>query len=157
VKRAFTSVALALVGLAGTARAQDDFSAQTVRLVDNGFCAGLAWVTLLPGETVTRDIGPDFYVYRVKGPGDRGWGAYSGFAGQSRPDRRRALVSKDGASVFRGTGNDGAFNGYFVGDDHEQNHFFANFFKGDATDAPFFDRIELGRKGSAKCKKYNVQ
>ena len=147
------ALAFALVGWVGTARA----STETVTLIDNGFCAGLAWVTLLPGETVTRDVGPDFYVYRVSGPGDRTWGAYSGFAGQSSSNRRRPLVSKDGAPVFRGTGGDGAFNGYFVGNDREQNHFFANFFKDDAPDARFFDRVEFGSKARAKCKKYNAQ
>jgi hypothetical protein len=156
MRRAFAGAALvlALVRIDGAASAQDDSS---VRLVDNGFCAGLAWVTLLPGETLKRDLGPDFSVYRVNGPGDREWGAYSGFAGQSSPDRRHRLITKDGVSVFRGTGDDGAFNGYFVGNDREQNHFFANFFKDDGTDAQFFDRVELGSKARAKCEKYNAQ
>src|SRR4051794_25016794 len=92
-----------------------------VHLVNGGFCAGLAWVKLLRGEVATVDYGPDFNVYRVRGPGKAEWGSYSGFAGQSRPDLRHLLLTKDGTTVFRGTDDSGSFNGYFVGDGRQQN------------------------------------
>src|SRR5438270_14039583 len=93
-----------------------------VDLVDGGLCVGLAWVKLLPGEVAKVDYGPDFNVYRVRGPGKANWGVYSGFAGQSSPDIRHVLLEKDRVSVFRGT-RDKTFNGYFVGNGQSQNHF----------------------------------
>jgi hypothetical protein len=123
----------------------------TVRLVDNGFCAGLSWVTLAPGESVTRDVGPDFEVYRGRGPGERSWGIYSGFAGQSHPDRDHVLVRREGVAVYRGTSRDGAFNGYIAGDHRAQNHFFGNVFTDRPADAAFFARVEFGDEAKARC------
>ena len=125
-----------------------------VKLVDNGFCVGLAWVTLRPGEVATVDHGPDFDVYRVRGPGEIEWGSYSGFAGQSKPDEQHPLLKKDGTAVYRGTDNGGSFNGYFVGDSRQQNHFFGTMFKDSAGDAEFFDRVILGPAATAKCESY---
>ena len=124
-----------------------------VRLVNNGFCVGLAWVTLRSGEIVTVDYGPDFNVYRVRGPGNTEWGSYSGFAGQSKPDEQHPLLKKDGVAVYRGTADDGSFNGYFIGDDHQQNHFFGTTFKDSATDSGFFDRVILGSTAKSKCER----
>ena len=125
-----------------------------VRLVDNGFCAGLGWVELTPGEVATVDYGPDFSVYRVRGPGKAEWGSYSGFAGQSSPDEAHVLLKKDGVTVYRGVDSDGKFNGYYVGDEHQQNHFFGTMFKDAATDSSFFDRVTLGPAAKAKCESY---
>jgi len=126
-----------------------------VELHDGGFCAGLSWVSLTSGETVTVEYGPDFNVFHVKGPADRWWGIYSGNFGQSRPDRAHPLLAKDGAVVFRGTGDDasdkGHFNGYFVGDGRGQNHFFGNVFKDAVPDRAFFQRIRLGKTAERLC------
>jgi hypothetical protein len=124
-----------------------------VALRQGGFCADISWIGLQDGEAVTVDYGPDFNVYRVTGPGDRSWGVYAGFAGQSRPGAR--LLSKDGTTVYRGTEEDderkAAFDGYFASDKHEQNHFFGNVFKDKPGDAQFFARVRFGRAAKALC------
>ena len=125
-----------------------------VRLVDRGFCVGLAWVTLQPGEVATVDYGPDFNVYRVRGPGKAEWGSYSGFAGQSKPDVKHWLLARNGITVFRGVDDRGAFNGYFIGDSSRQNHFFGTVFKDARSDASFFARVMLGTPAKAKCESY---
>jgi hypothetical protein len=121
------------------------------KLTHGGLCVGLAWVRLLPGEVAKVDYGPDFDVYRVHGPRKAEWGAYSGFAGQSAPDLHHVLLSKDGVTVFRGTGN-GAFNGYFIGDNSEQNHFFGTIFKDSSADAKFFSRVRFGASAKMECE-----
>ena len=127
----------------------------SVPLRDNGFCAGLAWVTLAPGQTVALEQGPDFDVYRVSGPGGFLWGVYSGRAGQSRPDR--TLTSRDGTAIRRGTrrsnngDGDGQFNGYVVASGAAQNHFFGGVFRDHANDARFFDQVRLGQAAARLC------
>ncbi|MDB5693632.1 MAG: hypothetical protein JWO81_2695 [Alphaproteobacteria bacterium] len=124
-----------------------------IELRNNGFCAGISWVILVPGETVTMDDGPDFNVYRVRGPGGREWGVYSGFAGQSAPGQ--ALLTKDGTTVYRGTerdeGGKRVFDGYYVGRKGGQNHFFGNVFRDDSADADFFKRVRLGKAADKLC------
>jgi hypothetical protein len=140
----------ALFALALLQDAQD----QPVTLHDNGFCAGVSWVTLQPGETVTADRGPDFLVFRVKGRADRWWGVYGGMAGQASPDRAHPLLGKDGATVYRGTeAEEGRkrFGGYFVARGGGQNHFFGNVFKDAATDRAFFARVRFGRVAEQLC------
>ena len=132
-------------------------SGNPVTLVDGGLCVGLAWVKLLPGEVATVDYGPDFNVYRVHGPGDAEWGAYSGTAGQSSPDAAHPLLRKNGVTVYRGVGTKG-FDGYFIGqEDHgisEQNHFFGTVFKDALTDMQFFSRVTFGSAARAKCESH---
>jgi hypothetical protein len=145
-----------LVAAAASAPGQIDWNHpddNPVTVRDSGFCAGIGWVTLLPGEVATVDYGPDFNVYRVRGPGGREWGIYTGFAGQSGPDS--LLLSKDGARVYRGTekdeGGKPVFDGYFTSRHHFQGHFFGNVFKDAPADRAFFSRIRLGRKGEQLC------
>lgn len=122
-----------------------------VSLVDGGLCVGLAWVKLLPGEVATVDRGPDFDIYRVKGANDAEWGAYSGFAGQSTPDKTLPFLTKDGVTVYPGKASNGSFNGYFIGGNGQQNHFFGTPFKDAAGAFAFFGRVSLGAIAKAKC------
>ena len=148
---------LIAASLAGSAPGQIDWkhpNNNPVRLVDRGFCVGLAWVTLIPGEVAKVDYGPDFNVYNVRGPGRAEWGAYSGFAGESTPDLKHQLLVKNGVTVFRGTDSRGEFNGYFVGDNQRQNHFFGTVFKDAPTDAAFFSRVTFGATAKARCESY---
>jgi hypothetical protein len=147
-------------------------SGNPVQLVDGGLCVGLAWIKLLPGEIATVDYGPDFNVYRVKGPGEAQWGAYSGFAAQAGPDREHPLLTKSGATVYRGTSGAG-FDGYFLEEVRSsvvmerrpdgsvasenisftsQNHFFGTIFKDAPSDEAFFDRVTFGSSARAKCE-----
>jgi hypothetical protein len=140
--------------LGGVAADQIDWKhpyGNPVKLVNGGLCVGLAWVKLLPGEVPTVDYGPDFNVYRVRGPGKAEWGAYSGFAAQSTPDIHRILLTKDRVTVFRGTG-DGTFDGYFVGVEGSQNHFFGTVFNDSPSDARFFARVSFGAPANAECE-----
>jgi hypothetical protein len=127
-----------------------------VRLIDNGFCAGLTWVTLRPGETVKLDIGPDFNVYHVTGPGKKWWGVYSGFAASAKPDEARPLLKRADAAVFRAT-EEGRFEGYLVYQKDQQNHFFGSVFADAPGDADFFSRVEFGATAQAKCARQSPQ
>jgi hypothetical protein len=150
------TAALILSGLvAAAAPSQIDWKHpynNSVPLNDGGICVGLAWVRLQPGEVATVDYGPDFNVYRVRGSGNAEWGSYSGFAGQSTPDVAHALLTKDGVTVYRGTDRDGSFNGYFVGEEGRQNHFFGKIFEDSPSDTGFFDRVIFGSAERARCE-----
>jgi hypothetical protein len=122
------------------------------RLVhDGGFCAGLSWIGLLPGEKLTADDGPDFVVYRVNGPGKRSWGVYSGNFAQVRGNGT-LLLTRDGVVVHAAV-EDGKFRGYLAEKKGWQNHFFGSVFIGKPTDKAFFDRVDFGPKGQALCRK----
>jgi hypothetical protein len=118
-----------------------------------GFCAGISWIDLRPGEVLTKDDGPDFTVYRVTGPDGREWGVYSGMAGMADPDRK--LLRKDSKTIFRGveTGEAGkrTFSGYFVSSKGAQNHFFGNVFHDSTDDRSFFDRVRFGAAAKLRC------
>jgi hypothetical protein len=145
-----------LILLATSAAGQIDWKhpyGNPVNLVDGGLCTGLSWVKLLPGEVATVDYGPDFNVYRVHGPGNAEWGAYSGFAAQVSGNSARPLIKKDGVTVYRALGAE--FQGYFVEEKtkkfSDQNHFFGNVFKDSPGDAAFFARVTFGPAADAKC------
>jgi hypothetical protein len=119
-----------------------------------GACVGLARVTLLPGETVAVDHGPDFDVYRVSGPaGSKGhdWGVYSGGFAQVKGNGP-VLLSRNGVVVRRAIEN-GEFRGYLAAKGYGQDHFFGSVFKGTDADRTFFDRVDFGPKGQALCRK----
>ncbi len=146
-----------LLSLAAPQPEEMDWKNVPVQLVDGGFCVGLAWVTLKAGEAATVDYGPDFNVYRLRGPEDAEWGIYSGFAGESKPDRQHALLKKNGVVVYRGLGENASFNGYFVEQGHAQNHFFGTTFKDDVSDSSFFERVSFGPTAKTKCESHPEQ
>lgn len=147
-------LAILLLGQSAGTIDQSQPMNNAVRLIDNGFCIGEGWVTLRDGESVTVDQGPDFSVYRVRGPGGAEWGVYSGFAGQSGADRAHVLLTKDGVAVYRGIDRDGRFDGYFIGGANAQNHIFGSMLKDASGDAAFFDRVRLGDYAKRRCTEY---
>lgn len=124
---------------------------QPVETFEHGFCAGISWVTLRSGETVTVDFGPDFRVFRVAGAADQSWGVYSGNAAQVSYAARRRVARRNGVTLNAVT-EDGAFRGYLAIDRQGwQNHFFGSVFNGSARDLAFFDRVDFSAAGQAKC------
>ena len=119
---------------------------------DGGVCAGLSWVKLAPGEKAYVEHGPDFVVLRFEGrggPGDHGWGVYSGNFAQVRGNGP-LLIERAGVSVHRAQ-KDGEFRGYVAEKDGWQNHFFGSVFDGTDADRRFFDRIDFGQAGRKLC------
>ena len=123
-------------------------------MIDGGLCIGLGWVKLVPGEVAKVDHGPDFDVFRVRGPGKAEWGTYSGSAARVSADVSRPLLKKDGVTIYRAASN--GFEGYFAEENGQeissQNHFFGNVFKDASTDATFFRRVTFGVAAKAKCE-----
>lgn len=127
-------------------------SGGAVPLFENGFCAGISWITLRPGETVTRDDGPDFAVFRVRGPGNAWWGVYSGNAAQVSGDDGRAFAERDGVTI-QAMSNGSGFGGYLAHDRRGwQNHFFGSVFHNGRDDLAFFARVDFSAAGQAKCE-----
>jgi hypothetical protein len=147
--------ALLATSMATTASAAiGDPTGQPVETFENGFCAGISWITLRPGETVTVDEGPDFYVFRVTGPSNLSWGVYSGNAAQVSDADRRQVARRNGVTISAAT-EGGRFRGYLaVNSDGWQNHFFGSVFNGSATDIAFFDRVDFSEAGQAKCQSH---
>ncbi|MEI9928327.1 MAG: hypothetical protein WDN44_12335 [Sphingomonas sp.] len=107
------------------------------------FCSGLSSIALRPGETMTRQEGPDFTVFYVQGAG-ADFGVYAGNYAQVMNDARTQFMKRGGLTVMR-VADHGDFHGYLVTDAHGlQNHFFGSVFKGDDGDAAFFDRVRFG-------------
>ncbi|MBB4096628.1 hypothetical protein [Sphingomonas kyeonggiensis] len=126
-----------------------------VKLADGGFCAGIAWVDVGLDGDVIAEWGPDFTVYRYRGPSER-WGVYSGMFAQTGNGRER-LFERDGVQVDRISQN-GQFAGYVAEDrGHRQNHFFGPVFKGNLGDLAFFRRVDFGASGKQKCERHPVQ
>lgn len=122
-----------------------------VPLHENGFCAGISWITLRAGETVTRDNGPDFTVWRVRGQGDAWWGAYAGNASQVSGLDAQRFVERDGVTITARSDRDG-FRGYLAENRQGwQNHFFGAVFHNSREDLAFFDRIDFSAAGQEKC------
>jgi hypothetical protein len=123
-----------------------------VPLFENGFCTGISWITLRPGEVVTRDDGPDFTVFQVRGPGDAWWGVYAGNAAQVSGMDAHAFAQRDGVTITSRTDRDG-FRGYLARDSRGwQNHFFGSVFHNASGDLAFFDRVDFSAAGQAKCR-----
>ena len=121
---------------------------------DGGVCAGLSWVSLVPGESVSVERGPDFNVFRFTRSGgetDNWWGVYDGNAAQVRGNGP-LLLRRDGVTVKRAVEN-GKFRGYLAKKGDWEEHFFGSVFNGSDKDKLFFDRIEFGRRGQALCAK----
>lgn len=140
-----------LAGCNSPASTADEFGAQAS--LTNGFCAGISWVNLLPGETMHEQSGPDFAVYKGEGPNGTQWGVYWGSWASSSPQSDHVLIHKSNVEVVRAVKENGQFDGYIVEESGEQNHFFGNVFAGTASDAKFFDRVQLGSVAQAMCEK----
>jgi hypothetical protein len=134
-----------------------DPTGQPVEMFENGFCAGISWITLRSGEAVTADEGPDFRVFRVTGPEGHSWGVYSGNAAQVSYAARRQVARRSGVTLSAVT-EDGAFRGYLAANRQGwQNHFFGSVFDGSARDLAFFDRVDFSPAGQAKCESHRGQ
>jgi hypothetical protein len=121
---------------------------------DGGMCAGLSWIRLAEGETVTAEPGPDFTVYRfegLKGPDHSWWGVYSGNYAQVRGNGP-LLLKRDGVAVHRAV-TDGQFRGYLAEKNGRQNHFFGSVFSGTDKDKAFFVRVDFSARGQTLCAK----
>jgi hypothetical protein len=155
---AFAPLTALAIGIATPAFATlSEPTTQSVRTFENGFCAGISWITLRPGETVTMDEGPDFYVFRVAGPADESWGVYSGNASQVSSADRREIVRRNGVTISAATEN-GEFRGYLAANSQGwQNHFFGSVFDGSTRDIAFFDRVDFSAAGQAKCDSHRAR
>lgn len=142
-----------MLGLFLLLAAADGPPASTVRIHDGGMCAGLSWIRLNPGETVTADQGPDFTVFRFETKGadaaKTAWGVYSGNFAQVRGNGP-LLLKRDGVAVHRAI-EDGHFRGYLAEKKGWQNHFFGGVFSGTDADRAFFARVDFSAKGQALC------
>lgn len=124
-----------------------------VKLVNNGFCAGISWITLRPGETVTWEIAADYILYTVKSANGEGWTVYAGNKAATHGTETE-LVAKGGVAV-RAAVKDGQFNGYLAQTSAGwQNHFVGGVFLNDHRDKAFFERVDFGPAGAALCKDY---
>ena len=123
-----------------------------VQLYENGFCAGISWITLREGETVAREDGPDFAVWRVNGPGDAWWGVYAGNAAQVSGLDAHPFTARDGVTITARSDSNG-FQGYLAQNRQGwQNHFFGSVFHNGRDDLAFFQRVDFSPAGQAKCE-----
>jgi hypothetical protein len=128
---------------------------QPVKLAAGGFCAGISWIEAGIDGDVIAELGPDFTVYRYRGPGEP-WAVYSGRFAQGGNGREQ-LFARDGVQVDR-ISQDGQFAGYLAEDvGHRQNHFFGPALKGDLGDLAFFRRVDFSALGKQKCERHPVQ
>ena len=127
---------------------------QALKIKEGGFCAGLGWIAVDGGAGYSVDQGPDFSVYRYAGKDGREWGVYSGMASQVSGSTGKVLFSRDGVTV-RSAMVGGQFRGYLATDGSGgQNHFFGTVFTNTPADKAFFDRVDFGPSGKAKCERY---
>ena len=146
-------VPLLVLAFPSLASAQDD-EGLPLDASSGGFCTGLAWVTVTDGTGLSVDRGPDFRVFRYDRSTTEWWGIYSGQFAQVSDGRMTLLFARDGVRVSRVT-VDGRFRGYLaVNRDGFQNHFFGSPFKGDSSDEAFFDAVDFGSTGQAKCHEH---
>lgn len=125
-----------------------------VTLAEGGFCTGPAWIDAAKDKQFTSMHGPDFNVYRHIGGAEDSWGVYSGRAASVSSAEKKRLLERDGVTVDA-VSVDGRFRGYLASfPDGEQNHFFGAVFKDGASDRAFFDRVDFGATGRAKCAKH---
>ncbi len=107
------------------------------------FCTGLARIELKPGDELAPEDGPDFRVYYVTLADGTNFGVYDGNFAQVSGGEATLAFERGGLKLNR-MKVDGVFRGYLVVDRQgEQNHFFGSVFKGDKSDAAFFDRVPL--------------
>lgn len=128
-----------------------------VKLSEGGFCAGLSWIDVGADGEVVAELGPDFTVYRYRGPGEA-WGVYSGGYAQGGDGPGKTLFARDGVTVSE-IRQDGQFAGYLAQQDkgYWQNHFFGAAFKGNQGDLAFFRRVHFGGADKQKCERHPVQ
>lgn len=124
---------------------------------EGGFCTGPAWIDVAKDKQFTSTHGPDFNVYRHVGGAEDSWGVYSGRHASVSGGERIRYLERDGVTVDA-VSVEGRFRGYLASfPSGEQNHFFGAAFKGGAGDRAFFDRVDFGPAGRAKCEKHPPQ
>lgn len=147
-------MALALLFALALVQAGAPEAARPVRLVDNGFCAGISWITLAAGETVSADEGPDFIVFRVAGPGQAWWGVYAGNAASVSGQDGLTLAERDGVRIRRAHSEQGVAGYLAENRQGWQNHFFGSVFNQTEADIAFFDRVDFSPAARERCRAY---
>ena len=122
-----------------------------LRLLDGGFCPGIGWISVSDpmGYSVERDA--EVTIYRYTGSTGN-WAIFDG-AGLGSSSGRVLMRHRD--VTIRRQVDDGKFSGYLVTDSSDIHYIYqGTIFTDTPADKAFFERIDFGRSGRAKCKRY---